>query len=553
MEPNVFEIEVRTEEEEQGRGMLMAPGARVELVFKVDEIRVERRDDDDEGGEEKHEDLGEKVEEELKEVGHEVKEEVREAGEEVKEKVEEARDVVREVAGEIGKGVGEVVEDVGKVEKRVGRFLERAVGIGDDIKREGAKTEKKGEKIEREGQERVIDAEEDKERLAEEELAEEVKEAEEEERKRRPKLGKSIHRLGLNYVGYDHEEKVIVVYAFAGHIPVRELATFFVYDEQADLPNMPHAELRNVTTSEQFLALWFHTEHPVILPQQVRVVRTFVNQQSQELTLRAIPPPGQTSSWYWALEPPAGVDELKLVPGELLAVIFNTNEIGVAREGNAWPLTEVMKATPFSCVGYDGNHTVILYHQVNFTGSRSEEREPPTGKLAVNQPPAAGSAPPAPALPFVTVSPIQSNRGPDGSTEAQIELWFHLSADPADNRVGFAENLAVEALLEDGREMRMVPVGATAPERRRHNVYTSIVTLPPPEQEQRFYYLRLRFPLDANEVRERGERVLHATLRDYINATGIRFEGYNGNDSILAYVRAVVPPPNTSRAAQSGR
>ena len=332
-------------------------------------------------------------------------------------------------------------------------------------------------------------------------------------------------------MGYDREEKAIIVYTFAGHIPVRELATFFVYDEQSDLPNMPHAELRHVTTAEQFLALWFHTEYPVMLPQQVRAVRTFVNQQSQELTLTAIPPAGQTSSWYWALEPPAGDDALKLVPGELLAVIFNTNDIRVAREGNAWPLTEVMKWTPFTCVGYDGNHTVVLYHQVNFTGSR----------------------PPAPTLPFVNVSPIQSSLGADGSTVAHLELWFHLSADPADNRIGFAENLTLEALLEDGREMRTEPVRATAPERRRHNVYTYTVTLPPPEEEQRFYYLRLRFPLDANEVRERGERVLHSTLRDYIRATGIRFEGYNGNDSILAYVRVVVPPQNASRAAQTGR
>jgi hypothetical protein len=84
-------------------------------------------------------------------------------------------------------------------------------------------------------------------------------------------------------------------------------------------------------------------------------------------------------------------------------------------------------------------------------------------------------------------------------------------------------------------------------------VYTSTVTLPPLEREQGFYYLRLRFSLDTNEVSSRSERIEYPILRDYIRATGIRFEGYNGVDSILAYVRVFVPPPNTGRTSRTAR
>lgn len=554
IEKNVFEVEVKGEEEQQGRGVLMVPGARVELVFKADEIRVERVDDDDDG--EEDEDLGEKVEEKLKDVGHEVKEEVKEAGEKVETKVEEAEDVVKQVAGEIQKGVGAVVEDVGEAEKKIGKALERTIGIGRDAEKSGAKLEKTGKKIEKEGQEQVVDAGADEKRLEKKERADEVKDEEEEERRRRPKLSRSIRRLGFNYVDYDREQKIVVVYTIAAHIPVRELATFFVYDAQsdeADAPNLPHAELKKVTTSERFLALWFHTEYPVILPQQVRVMRVFMHQQPEELMMRAVAPAGQTFSWFWALESPEGGDELKLVPGELLAVIFDTNEIGVVREENSRALTRVMKETPFTCVGYDGNHSVEIYHQVSFSGRRDEEKEPPTGKLAVDQPPAPANNATTPMQPFVTIIVTRLKPNDEGPTEADLELWFHLSTNAAEDRIGFTEDLTFDALLEDGRQMRTTRVEATAPTRVQHNVYTSMVTLPAPGEDQRGYYLRLRFSLDANPVNVRGVRTSYKTLREYIEATGIRFEGYNGDDSVLAYVRAAAPHSNTGRTAQATR
>lgn len=546
VEQNYFEIEIVAEEEEQGSGMPMIPGARVELVFKVDEIRVERGAEDDEDEEEEHEELGDKVEDKLEEAGHEIKERAKEVG-------EEGEDFVKKAEGEIEKGVGGVVKDVGKVEKDFVRALERTIGIGKDLKEEGAKIEKEGRQVEGKGEQRVIDADADKARLAEKELAEDVKEKEEEERRRRQKLGRSIRRLGIEYVGYNHEEKVVIVYTIAAHIPVRELVTFFVYDQESNMPNMPHTELKKVTSAERFLALWFHTNDPVRLPPLVKIVRTFVNQQSQELVFRTVPPDKQMFSWFWALEPQAGDDEAKLVPGELLTVIFNTNEIGVGEEGAAMSLTDVMKDESFSCAGYDGDHTIEVHHQVSRGGSQRVGGESDTDKLPVDQPPAAPNNPPAPALPFVTVIHTGSNRSEEGPVEAHLELWFHLSANPYDNRTGFTDNLTFEALFEDGREMRIVRAEATRPRRGQHNVYTSTITLPPLEQEQGFYYLRLRFSLDTNEVSARSERIEYPTLRDYIRATGIRFEGYNGVDSILAYVRVFVPPPNTGRASRTAR
>ena len=545
LEPNFFEIRVKVEGEGGEEGILMVPGARVELVFKVDEINVERADDDDSDEDEgkKSGDLGEDIEEGVEKVGEVAEQMVQGTG-----------DVIEEAAGGIEEVVGEVIEDVGKGVKATGRALERALGAGEGVERAGARIEKAGEKVEGAGQELITTAQADEKRLDEEEKEddEQAKEGGEEEDERELSLGRSIRKLGLDYVGYDRDEKTIIVYTIASHIPVRELVTFFTFNEQADLTSAtsPHAQLRNAGSAESFLALWFHTDDPVRLPAQVRAQRVFVGQESQELLLASIPPRGRTFSRFWRLDPLSEKGVTPLIPGELLTVIFNTNEIDVGGEDAAESLTEVMKETPFTCIGYDGSHTIEVYHQVSIAGSQSEGEKPTiTDKLAGSQRPAETNDPIAPTLPFVTILPMGSIRGAEGLTEAHLELWFHLSANPADNRIGFTDNLTFEALLEDGREMQVVRVEATRPTRGQHNVYTSTVTLPPPEREQRFYYLRLRFPLDANEVSMGGERIAYPTLREYIRVTGIRFEGYNGGDSILAYIRAVVPPPNTSRTA----
>jgi hypothetical protein len=536
LEPNFFEIRVKTEEEE---GSLMLPGARVELIFKVDEITVERTDEDgdDDDDDEAPEDLGEKIEGELKEAGGVVKKVVRETG-----------DVAEEVEGGLEEAAGEVIEGVGKGVKAVGKALEKATGLGKGIEKAGTKIEQAGEKVESAGEELVASAQEDEEQI---EQAEEKEEEEEEELS----LGRSIRKLGLDYVGYDRDDRIIIVYTMASHIPVRELVTFFTYDKQSDVVNVPYTELKKVASEECFLALWFHTDEPVRLPPQVRVVRTFLNQQPQELIFRAMPPGNQTFSWFWALDLLKGDKEEKLVPGELLTVIFNTNEIGVGGEDGAESLTEVMKGEPFTCVGYDGDHTIELHHQVSIVGSQREEGEESnsTGKLPDNPRPAETDNPLGPTLPFVTVTVTRLNEGAEGTIEAHLELWFHLSSNPDEHRHVFTDDLNFDVLLEDGRRMRTTQITATSPTLVQQNVYTSVVTLPAPSEDQRGYYLRLRFRLDANPVNVRGVKTYYQTLGDYIRSTGIRFEGYNGEDTISAYVRTAAPRSNTMQTSEAAR
>lgn len=557
LEPNFFAIRLKAEDEDEG--ILMVPGARVELVFKIDEIQVERTeedDDDDDDGEDRHEDEDEDEDEGKKsgDLGEDIEEGAGEVGEVAGEMVQGAEDVAEEAAGGIEEVAGEVVEDVGKGVKAAGKALRRAIGVGKGIERAGARLEKTGEKVEDAGQELIAAAQADEKRLDREEKEdrkedkeEGEKEEGEEEEEHELSLGRSIRKLGLNYVGYDHE-RTITVYTIASHFPARELVTFFTFNEQADLTSAtsPHAQLRNAGSAESFLALWFHTDDPVRLPPQVRALRVFVGQEPQEVLLASIPPRGRTFSRFWRLDPLSEQGVTPLIPGELLTVIFNTNEIGVGGEDAAESLTQVMKEESFTCVGYDGNHTIEAHHQVSFGSSQGEERTN-TDKLRANRYTGeTGEArearnPITPAQPFVSAIISRLNQGAEGTTDAHLELWFHLSTNPEEDRIGFTENLTFDVLLEDGRQLRTTQIQATAPTRVQHNVYTSMVTLPAPRQDQRGYYLRLRFRLDTNPVNVRGVRTSYETLGEYIRATGIRFDGYNGEDAIITYVRAAVP------------
>jgi hypothetical protein len=518
-EPNVFEIHVKAEENEGSEGPLMVPGARVELIFKVDEIDVECMDDE---SNEKDETVVEEIAEGVKHVA-----------EDVKKDVEKTEDAIQQIGGDIVKATGKVIEDFGKGVQATSRALQRVLGIGKDTQKFGAKVKQTGKKIEKEGQGLIASALADEKRL------------DQEEKEEYESLGRSIRELGLNYIEYDRDEKTIVVYTIASHIPVSELVTFFIYDHQSDAADVPYSELKKVTSAEHFLALWFHTDDPVRLPSEVRVRRMFVNQQPQEMLFRAIAPEKQTFSWFWALQPPDGV---RLVPGELLTVIFNTNKIAVGYEESATvSLTEVMREEPFTCVGYDGNHTLEVYHQVSLVSRQyeKEEESSPTGKLSDNQHSAKTNNSLGPTSPFVTVTITRLSQGTKGAIEAHLELWFHLSTNPDDNRTGFTENLIFDAFLEDGQQMKTTQIAVTSPTRVQPNIYTSMLTLPAPSKEQRGYYLRLHFRLDANPVNVRGVKTFHQTLEDYIRSTGIRFEGYNGEDAILAYVRIAAPILNT--------
>src|SRR5712691_975262 len=210
LEPNYFALRLKVEDENEG--ILMVPGARVELVFKVDEIQVERTEEDDDDDDDDHEDEDEGKK--SGDLGEDIEEGVERVGEVAGEMVQGTEDVIEEAAGGSEEVVGEVIEDVGKGVKATGRALERALGAGEGVERAGARLEKTGEKVEGAGQELLATAQADEKRLDQEEKAdhEEDKEGGEEGDEHKLSLGRSIRKLDLDYVGYDHNEKTIIVY-----------------------------------------------------------------------------------------------------------------------------------------------------------------------------------------------------------------------------------------------------------------------------------------------------------------------------------------------------
>ncbi|HET8853230.1 MAG TPA: hypothetical protein VFN02_11950, partial [Ktedonobacteraceae bacterium] len=98
LEPNFFEIRVKAEEEGKEGSMLMEPGARVELVFKVDEIQVERTEEDDDEDEDEGKKSGD--------LGEDIEEGVEKVGEVAEQMVQGTGDVIEEAAGGIEEVVG---------------------------------------------------------------------------------------------------------------------------------------------------------------------------------------------------------------------------------------------------------------------------------------------------------------------------------------------------------------------------------------------------------------------------------------------------------------
>ncbi|HEY6408995.1 MAG TPA: hypothetical protein VIY29_16160, partial [Ktedonobacteraceae bacterium] len=264
----------------------------------------------------------------------------------------------------------------------------------------------------------------------------------------------------------------------------------------------------------------------------------FINLQTQEMQFRTAAPSGATFSSFWALEPQEGTAPLE--PGELLTVIFNTDEIFIGGDDASETLTEAMKEEQLSCVGYDGDHTIELYHQVGFP-ERSSSEQPITDKLAAQERGRETREMVVYAQPFVTVTVTRLTTF-NGKIEVTTELWFHISPDPGDENVSFTENLTFEVLHEGGnsaRRMRIGRIDSTPATQVQHNVFSTMLTLPQPYQGQVAYYLRLRFPLEGNPVNVRGGES-HASLGNYVRSTGIRFEGH-GREEIVAYMRIPVP------------
>jgi len=253
------------------------------------------------------------------------------------------------------------------------------------------------------------------------------------------------------------------------------------------------------------LTLWFHTPEPVTLPQQLQAIPSLIENNNAALTFNTSAGNSPSSLWNLTLQ-----RETPLQDKDFLTFNFNTDEILVG-PGNA-TLTSIIQSQHLDFVGYDGNHTIQAFYEVNVPD-----------QVVQNRPP----------LPFVTLTP--------GNVSVQevleVEVWFHLDTDPLQQIVGIDGNKLDPRTFRVFAELN--PVGLAELKVRntqivQHNVFTVSLTWPPPANvgpnalHLRFVFLPAMRLIDSQQGRLR--------LEDYIKRDSITFEGYTGNN-IVAYVR----------------
>lgn len=273
------------------------------------------------------------------------------------------------------------------------------------------------------------------------------------------------------------------------------------------------------------LVVWFHTDQPVRLPNQIQVQR---NLGGTLLTFTAQPRGGGTFAPVWELTPPAGTT---LVNGDLLAIRIPTNTVQV---GNAaTTLTSVVAAQDRPFLEFDGVGTVALFHILEIPAPAAPP--PPTPTIR-------------PAQQLVTLTPIAARGTINRQSVLIVEAWFHLDVDPnvdaamvADlARLGDEVNRFITVLAETddalGSGLARLPIRAVG--RVQNNVYQ--LGIDPNAWEslsRQSRYLRLLFdqglPL---ETRDFGD----IALGDYAERTEMLFAGRQNDDErgpIAAYVR----------------
>jgi len=360
-------------------------------------------------------------------------------------------------------------------------------------------------------------------------------------------LQNSIDSLDFDYVGHDRATNTLTAYTIVDKIPaVQEFATFVALPGQSASPAVRAIATEAAIAEGTLLVLWFHTKEPINLPAQVKGVHAVSLTSNQDLLFDTVSPNNDPTvfSYFWGLrlastgKPP----EPNQLPVELLTIFFDTHTI---HSGSATKtLTDAIKEQQLTFVGYDGDHTIELHHQIQ---AAPTPQPPPIVQPSVAAVEGAGAeGPGGPIMPFVTITRIP-DAGPNRNvaTVATFELWLHLTADPVDDTASISEKLTFEVLAElsnppsPPNPSRLGAGSVSSVTQIQPNVFTTVMTLPALESNKSMYYLRFRFPLDGNPVSIRGGQSF-ANLGEYIRSTGIRFEGYNGSDAIVSYVRIPV-------------
>lgn len=167
------------------------------------------------------------------------------------------------------------------------------------------------------------------------------------------KLLESVKKSPLEYIGHDWASQTITIYALTDIVPrPRDLVTVSTIVPPAGQP---------------YLSLKFQTDRPLRLANNIQVqMRNWngdakvVEFQARVVMVPSIPPP-PPFSFFWELTPP---DNMSLQDKDFLSLLFETDDL-ITRDGRRQKaLTDVMREQHLPFVGYDGDHTIRVFHEV---------------------------------------------------------------------------------------------------------------------------------------------------------------------------------------------
>ena len=310
---------------------------------------------------------------------------------------------------------------------------------------------------------------------------------------------------GYDYLGRNGEN--LVVFAVAAMVPPsRDLATITP---------------RQLDSGQIVLDLWFHTDQPLTLPNQVRVQR---GQDGSTFNFNATVNSGMTPAFQWTLTPPGNI---RLRAGEPLILNFETAAV---QFGDGTTLANWIRHEHIRLVGFDGGALVRVFYQI-----ATAQAAPAPGpniddlitELAMRQP----------TQPFVTINAALQRTIP------LFELWFHLDRrfDKADTVISpdiprfliFTERPNRGNSPSLPPDLREVPRDAISIKPVQSNVY-QVTIQAGVWADVASPYVRFAFPVAENIIIAGGQDM---PLEEFIKATRIKFEGHNGEDAIVAFVR----------------
>lgn len=295
---------------------------------------------------------------------------------------------------------------------------------------------------------------------------------------------------------------------------IQELLLLGSGDVQAAI-TQPSQELVtfNTLTGQNKVSLWFHTSSPVKLPATLQVQRGINKPPTSFKTGTSDP---SKPAFLWDVTPSDGST---LVDKEFLAFAFDTDTILVGT--TAQTLTSVIHQQPLSFVGYDGDHTINAFYEV-------ENPPQPQPGLSLSD------VLSMPTQPLVTIT-LTGNIPNSDPPQIGYELWFHVNLDQTRNIARIQQPaLQVWAEIDADAAISIPAKILSSPQRNIFNVGLDLNSWR--EQAKLSRYLRFVFPVNQTMVSSTANAQA-VPLRKYINDTPIKFEGYNGKDAIIIYVR----------------